>query len=136
MYRFASLADELRTNFREVLAQLEDLRLYFHLIFKNNFALFQTGDSGPYLATLAATLADELRTNFSEVLAQLEDLRLAEWADQAPPPPSHPRHHQQQQQQQQQHQLHNYANYPSRVRRYLFLKHWCRAMLVRLRLRK
>ena len=110
-------------------------------------SIIQTGDSGSYLASLAATLADDLRTNFSEVLAQLEDLRLAEWADQAPPPPSRPRHALHQQQQQSpaaghahahRHQppghasqrqagpgLHNYANYPSKVE-YLFYSFHCR----------
>lgn len=87
----------------------------------------QTGDSGSYLASLAATLADELRTNFGEVLAQLEDLRLAEWADQAPPPPSRPRHGHQSPTSGHAFQptaaglrqgapgLHTYANYPPKV---------------------
>ena len=52
--------------------------------------IFQTGDSGSHLASLAVRLSDDFNTSFNDVLGQLEDLRLAEWSDQAPPPPSLP----------------------------------------------
>ena len=35
------------------------------------FSLFQAGDSGSHLASLAATLAEDFSTNFSDVLGQL-----------------------------------------------------------------
>ena len=70
----------------------------------------QAGDSGSYLASLAAQLSQELGTTYHAVLQQLEDLRLAEWADQAPPPPSPPGHRAS-------HSTtsspHTYANYPA-----------------------
>jgi len=68
-----------------------------------------TGDSGTYLASLAARLAEELSSSFNDVLGQLEDLRLAEWSDQAPPPPSDPSSARPQQKPG---SPHNYANYP------------------------
>ena len=52
--------------------------------------MFQPGDSGSHLASLAVRLSDDFNTSFNDVLGQLEDLRLAEWSDQAPPPPSLP----------------------------------------------
>lgn len=70
----------------------------------------QAGDSGSYLASLAAQLSLEMGTTYHAVLQQLEDLRLAEWADQAPPPPSHPGHrtcHSTSS------SPHTYANYPA-----------------------
>ena len=52
--------------------------------------MFQPGDSGSHLASLAVRLSDDFNTSFNDVLGQLEDLGLAEWSDQAPPPPSLP----------------------------------------------
>ena len=56
----------------------------------SEFMIFQAGDSGSHLASLAARLSEDFKTNFQDVLGQLEDLRLAEWSDQAPPPPALP----------------------------------------------
>ena len=73
---------------------------------------FQNGDSGSYLASLAAQLSQEMGTSYHSVLQQLEDLRLAEWSDQAPPPPSHPGHRPTHTTTN--NSTHTYANYPSR----------------------
>ena len=75
------------------------------------FQFFQNGDSGSYLASLAAQLSQEMGTSYHSVLQQLEDLRLAEWSDQAPPPPSHPGHRPSHTTVQ--NSSHTYANYPS-----------------------
>ena len=75
------------------------------------FQFFQNGDSGSYLASLAAQLSQEMGTSYHSVLQQLEDLRLAEWSDQAPPPPSHPGHRPSHTTVQS--SSHTYANYPS-----------------------
>ena len=72
--------------------------------------MLQAGDSGSYLASLAAQLSQEMGTSFNAVLQQLEDLRLAEWADQAPPPPTHPGYRTTQSAAS---SPHTYANYPA-----------------------
>ena len=77
----------------------------------STFQFFQNGDSGSYLASLAAQLSQEIGTSYHSVLQQLEDLRLAEWSDQAPPPPSHPGHRPSHTTVQ--NSSHTYANYPS-----------------------
>ena len=77
----------------------------------STFQFFQNGDSGSYLASLAAQLSQEMGTSYHSVLQQLEDLRLAEWSDQAPPPPSHPGHRPSHTTVQ--NSSHTYANYPS-----------------------
>ena len=77
----------------------------------STFQFFQNGDSGSYLASLAAQLSQEMGTSYHSVLQQLEDLRLAEWSDQAPPPPSHPGHRPSHTTVQS--SSHTYANYPS-----------------------
>jgi len=95
---------QLRALVRDRL-QAEGIRLSSHPYTQSN------GDSGSYLASLAAQLSQEMGTSYHSVLQQLEDLRLAEWSDQAPPPPSHPGHRPSHTTVQ--NSSHTYANYPS-----------------------
>ena len=93
------------------LARLILLIILILLTEVSTFQFFQNGDSGSYLASLAAQLSQEMGTSYHSVLQQLEDLRLAEWSDQAPPPPSHPGHRPSHTTVQS--SSHTYANYPS-----------------------
>jgi len=95
---------QLRALVRDRL-QAEGISLSSHPYTQSN------GDSGSYLASLAAQLSQEMGTSYHSVLQQLEDLRLAEWSDQAPPPPSHPGHRPTHTTT---NSTHTYANYPSR----------------------
>merc|ERR1719400_1227013 len=95
---------QLRALVRDRL-QAEGISLSSHPYTQSN------GDSGSYLASLAAQLSQEMGTSYHSVLQQLEDLRLAEWSDQAPPPPSHPGHRPSHTTVQ--NSSHTYANYTS-----------------------
>ena len=101
----------LKQNRRILSPRSLTLALLIILTEVSTFQFFQNGDSGSYLASLAAQLSQEMGTSYHSVLQQLEDLRLAEWSDQAPPPPSHPGHRPSHTTVQ--NSSHTYANYPS-----------------------
>ena len=101
----------LKQNRRILSPRSLTLALLIILTEVSTFQFFQNGDSGSYLASLAAQLSQEIGTSYHSVLQQLEDLRLAEWSDQAPPPPSHPGHRPSHTTVQ--NSSHTYANYPS-----------------------
>ena len=101
----------LKQNRRILSPRSLTLALLIILTEVSTFQFFQNGDSGSYLASLAAQLSQEMGTSYHSVLQQLEDLRLAEWSDQAPPPPSHPGHRPSHTTVQ--NSNHTYANYPS-----------------------
>ena len=103
--------DPLLTPRRILSPRSLTLALLIILTEVSTFQFFQNGDSGSYLASLAAQLSQEMGTSYHSVLQQLEDLRLAEWSDQAPPPPSQPGHRPSHTTVQ--NSSHTYANYPS-----------------------